>query len=70
MKTAELTQLLQARRHVKFFDIFGAQKSRLELVVTFLALLELIRQRMIQAIQRTSFSDIEIALVEEVEINE
>jgi len=35
--------------------------SRVEVVVTFLALLELIRLRQIRAIQKSVFEDIEIA---------
>jgi segregation and condensation protein A len=46
---------------VRFSDLFGAVVSRVEVVVTFLALLELIRLRKVRAIQKNRFDDIEIA---------
>jgi segregation and condensation protein A len=46
---------------VRFSDLFGAVVSRLEVVVTFLALLELIRLRQVRAIQKDIFAEIEIA---------
>ena len=44
-----------------FSDLFGSVVSRLEVVVTFLALLELIRLRQVRAIQKNIFEEIEIA---------
>jgi segregation and condensation protein A len=46
---------------LRFSDLFGALASRVEVVVTFLALLELIRLRQVRALQRNLFDDIEIA---------
>jgi len=46
---------------VRFSDLFGAVASRLEVVVTFLALLELIRLKQVRAVQKNIFEDIEIA---------
>jgi segregation and condensation protein A len=46
---------------VRFSDLFGAVVSRLEVVVTFLALLELIRLRQVRAVQKNIFAEIEIA---------
>ena len=62
MKVQELRVLLMVERQVRFLDLFTAEQSRLELVVTFLALLELIRQRVARAIQERPFADIVIAL--------
>ena len=45
---------------IRFSDLFGAVVSRLEVVVTFLALLELIRLRQVRAIQKDIFAEIEI----------
>ena len=61
MKAEELRMILTVRRNVKFLDLFTPEKSKLELVVTFLALLELMRQRLARAIQEHPFSDILIA---------
>jgi segregation and condensation protein A len=41
--------------------LFGNIASRVEVVVTFLALLELIRLKQVRAIQRDLFGEIEIA---------
>src|SRR5437870_914620 len=46
---------------LRFSDLFGAAVSRLEVVVTFLALLELIRLKQVRAVQKTIFEEIEIA---------
>ena len=46
---------------VRFSDLFGAIVSRLEVVVTFIALLELIRLKQVRAIQKNIFDEIEIA---------
>ena len=57
-KVQELRVLLTVRRHIRFLELFEPNQHRLELVVTFLALLELIRQRFVRAIQERSFEDI------------
>src|SRR6266487_2261198 len=46
---------------VRFSDLFGAVISRVEVAVTFLALLELIRLKQVRAIQKSIFDEIEIA---------
>jgi segregation and condensation protein A len=46
---------------VRFADLFGTAVSRLEVVVTFLALLELIRLKQVRAVQKNMFEEIEIA---------
>lgn len=66
MKVQELRVLLTVKRQVRFLELFTSEKSKLELVVIFLALLELMRQRFARAIQDQPFSDILIALVEPV----
>ena len=63
MKVQELRMTLAVKRQVRFMDLFTPDKSKLELVVTFLALLELIRQRAARAIQERPFADIVIAAV-------
>jgi segregation and condensation protein A len=51
--------------NVPFNSLFGRKPSRLEVVVTFLALLELIKQYRVAARQTGLFSDIEIEKMEE-----
>jgi segregation and condensation protein A len=46
---------------LRFSDLFGAAVSRVEVVVTFLALLELIRLKQVRALQKNMFEEIEIA---------
>jgi segregation and condensation protein A len=46
---------------LRFAELFGEIASRIEIVVTFLALLELIRLRQIRAVQSDPFGEIEIA---------
>jgi len=46
---------------LRFSDLFGSVVSRVEVVVTFLALLELIRLKQVRALQRNMFEEIEIA---------
>lgn len=48
---------------VRFSELFGEIVSRLEIVVTFLALLELIRLNQVCALQRKMFDEIEIAAI-------
>ena len=45
---------------LRFSDLFGEVVSRVEVVVTFLALLELIRLRQVRAFQKSVFEEIEI----------
>ena len=58
MKVQELRVLLTVRRQVRFMELFTPEQSKLELVVTFLALLELMRQRAARAIQERQFGEI------------
>src|SRR2546423_1019681 len=48
---------------VLFSELFAQFPSRVEIVVTFLALLELIRLKQVRAMQRSAFDEIEIAAV-------
>ena len=68
MKVQELRMLLTVKRQVTFLELFTPEKSKLELVVTFLALLELIRQRLAHDVQEREFDDIMIAFRDPVEL--
>jgi len=46
---------------IRFSDLFGAVVSRVEIAVTFLALLELVRLKQVRATQKNIFAEIEIA---------
>ena len=68
MKVKDLRVLLAVKRQVRFFDLFAASQTKLEVVVTFLAVLELIRQRFVRAVQERPFADIMVVFHEQAEI--
>ncbi|MEA3347275.1 MAG: segregation/condensation protein A, partial [Candidatus Auribacterota bacterium] len=61
-----ITKILENKKSVKFSDLFDPGSHKGEIVVTFLALLELIRLKTIKAIQKKAFCDIFIELVKTV----
>jgi segregation and condensation protein A len=63
-KIEHLLRILAQRLQVTFADLFEGVTSRSEVVVTFLALLELIRLKQVTAAQREPFGDIEISRAE------
>jgi len=67
-KIESLLQKLNQKRHMNFSDLFGEATSRTEVVVTFLALLELIRLRKLLIQQSEAFGDIEISRSEETPV--
>ena len=54
-------QTLASRTSVRFSELFASTTSRTEVVVTFLAMLELIRLKHVVCAQATPFSEIEIS---------
>jgi segregation and condensation protein A len=59
-KIESLARLIQERSRLRFSELFASAASRVEVVVTFLALLELIRLRQLIALQAEPFGEIEI----------
>ena len=59
-KVREILDLLEKQDCVQFSQIFSAAKPRRELIITFLALLELIRMRQVVAKQSEAFGEIRI----------
>ncbi len=59
-KIESIRALIQSRPAVKFSELFEAAKARAEVVVTFLAMLELIRLRQLIIEQPEPFAEIEI----------
>ncbi|CAN5447380.1 segregation/condensation protein A [soil metagenome] len=62
-KIERILQTLAGGVSVRFSELFARMASRVEIVVTFLALLELIRLKQVRAIQPNDFDEIEIAPV-------
>ncbi len=60
-KIEQILQSMAAGKPIRFSDLFARMASRVEIVVTFLALLELIRLKQVRAIQADPFQEIEIA---------
>ena len=59
-KIEQLIKILGERKRLRFSELFQEAASRTEVVVTFLALLELIRLKQLQAVQQEAFGEIEI----------
>jgi segregation and condensation protein A len=58
----ELSELLKRRRRMAFVDLFEGQSSRGELIITFLALLEMTRLRLTRLFQDGPLAPIEVEL--------
>jgi segregation and condensation protein A len=61
-RMTEILDALAGRKGVRFISLFGEQSSRSDLVVTFLAILELIRLQRIRVSQRKEFGAITLRL--------
>ena len=59
-KIIHVHQLLEQRERILFRDLFPEDAGRTEIVVTFLALLELIRLNQIRAVQDEVFGEIQL----------
>jgi segregation and condensation protein A len=63
-KIEQLRKLIEERPQLRFSELFEGTISRSEVVATFLAILELIRLRVLSVRQTSAFSEIEICRVE------
>ena len=59
-KIDSILQHVAAGNRFHFSDLFSGAASRIEVVVTFLALLELIMLKQVRALQKNVFDEIEI----------
>lgn len=59
-KIAEITRALRDKGRTTFRSLMGEKRSRLDIVVTFLAMLELVKRRFVFARQETLFGEISI----------
>ena len=60
----EIHDAVLSRSKLLFTDVVGTEQSRVDVVVSFLALLELMKQGVIDAVQKKTFKDIEITHVD------
>ncbi|HET7747196.1 MAG TPA: segregation/condensation protein A [Vicinamibacteria bacterium] len=56
----ELLQLIREGESLEFLELFAAQETKADMIVTFLALLELIRLKRVKVYQRGSFGPIRV----------
>ena len=68
VRIREILDVLATKPFVQFSELFPASSPRRALVVTFLALLELIRLKQVRVAQAESFGDIHINLVQDQEL--
>jgi len=59
-KVHQLLHLLLVNSSLRISELFAKAKNKLEVIVTFLAILELVRMKEIVAVQNGLFDDIEI----------
>jgi segregation and condensation protein A len=64
-KIKHIADLLRHRGRSTFLTFLNGARSRLDIVVTFLAMLELIKLHLVQARQEVNFSEIQIETLEE-----
>jgi segregation and condensation protein A len=62
-KTAELSQKLERDKRISFRSFISACHSRMEVIVSFFAVLELIKAIKLEAVQDGSFGDIQLVAV-------
>lgn len=67
VRVREILDVLQTQPYIQFRELFPSNASRRTLVVTFLALLELIRLKQVRVTQQESFADIHISKIQESE---
>ena len=63
-KIAELAAALRKNKQISFQSLFVSRRTRLEIVVTFLAMLELVKRHLVQASQDQLFGEIWIDATE------
>jgi len=69
-KIIQITNILRLNKHASFMSLLNSSHNRLEIVVTFLALLELIKRHLIEVSQEGIFGDISIDAAENWQVDE
>ena len=62
----ELLELLINKNFLEFYDLYKKADGKFGLIVTFLAVLELVKDSMIQLVQSDSFGPIHVKVKEKV----
>ena len=58
-----LTKLNLQNGYLSFYSLFEAESGRMEIIVNFLALMELLRESLIDLVQTEAYSEIHIKVV-------
>lgn len=69
-KIQSIMRVLRERGETTFVGMLGDGRSRIEIVVTFLAVLELVKRRYVETDQSSLFADIQIHRLEEFNEND
>jgi segregation and condensation protein A len=59
-KIGLIVNQLREKKHTSFNQLLGSKRSRLDVVVTFLAMLELVKRHFVHATQESLFSEINL----------
>jgi len=62
-KLLDLSQVLSTKKEHKFSDVIKTAKTRIEAIITFLAILELVKCKKIRVTQSKNFDDIDLVMV-------
>lgn len=66
-KVQEIINLLQSQPNTRFSELLGDNRSRINIIVVFLSVLELVKQRLILTEQKGLFGDIEITAESDIQ---
>ena len=66
-KISLISSVLQEKKSVKFSDLYKEDASRMEIITTFQALLELMKKQYLTATQETFYEDIVLTINEDVD---
>ncbi|HHU42881.1 MAG: segregation/condensation protein A [Bacillota bacterium] len=69
-KILEITNLIREKTKINFFNLFKKDYSKMEMINTFLAVLEILKKQIAFAEQEKAFSDIIIKYNKEQDINQ
>jgi len=61
---------LKRNKNITFRSLFTRKRSRVDVVVTFLAMLELIKRKLVAATQQTLFGEISIEAIDNLDVSE
>ena len=67
-KIEHIRQHLLAKKKTSFHHLLGLAENKTEVIITFLAVLELVKQRSVTVLQANHFEDLDIVTIEEVAV--